>query len=245
MQRIDATWAAFFGLTPAVFLLPGIQVVAHHQLADYQGLWLFRHHASLCLSVPPDLVEGLQAAIGANTAESLFSEASIQALLGSRIERIIGPAYQGYVERPQFRSASNPRVRALSRADQAALQQLADACEVEAWEHADIAFDEPHAFGCFVDDHVIAVARYRPAWGEAATIGVVTHPAYRGHGYGRSAVSAATGQSLEAGFIVLYQTVIANVSSVALATGLGYQPYAIHLAVRLTTAGVQQPKRSS
>jgi GNAT superfamily N-acetyltransferase len=73
--------------------------------------------------------------------------------------------------------------------------------------------------------------------GEAATIGVVTHPAYRGHGYGRAVVSAATGQGLEAGFIVLYQTLLANAPSVALATGLGYQPYATHLAVRLTSGG--------
>jgi hypothetical protein len=59
IRRIDATWAAFFGLSPPTFLRPGIQVVGHHQLADYQGVWLFRHHASLCLSVPPDSVEGV------------------------------------------------------------------------------------------------------------------------------------------------------------------------------------------
>jgi GNAT superfamily N-acetyltransferase len=237
IQRIDATWAAFFGLSPSAFSRFGIQVVAHHQLADYQGVWLFRHHASLCLSVPPTLVEGVQAAVRASTLESLFSEAGIRALLGPRIERIIGPAYQGYVERPQFRSASHLRVRALSPVDQVALRRLADACEVNAWEHAGIAIDEPHVFGCLVDDQVVAPARYRPAWGEAATIGVVTHPAYRGHGYGRAVVSAATAQGLEAGFIMLYQTLLANAPSVALATGLGYQPYATHLAVRLTSEG--------
>ena len=237
IQRIDATWAAFFGLSPPAFLLPGIQVVPHHQLADYQGVWLFRHHASLCLSVPPDSVEGIQAFVPAYTVESLFSEAGIRALLGPRIERIIGPAYQGYVERLQFRSAPHSGVQALSRADQAALQQLADACEVDAWEHAGIAFDEPHVFGCFVDDHMVAVARYRAAWGEAATIGVVTHPAYRGYGYGRAVASAATAQGLEAGFIVMYQTLLANAPSVALATRLGFQPYATHLAVRLTSEG--------
>src|SRR5262249_12467314 len=48
-QRIDATWASFFGLPLPAFLLPGIQVVAHHELADYHGVWLFRHHASLCI----------------------------------------------------------------------------------------------------------------------------------------------------------------------------------------------------
>jgi GNAT superfamily N-acetyltransferase len=237
IRRIDATWAAFFGLSPPTFLRPGIQVVGHHQLADYQGVWLFRHHASLCLSVPPDSVEGVQAAVRAYTVEALFSEAGIRALLGPRIERIIGPAYQGYVERPQFRSAPHPGVRALSRADQAALQRLADACEVEAWEHAGIGVDEPHVFGCLVDAQVVAAARYRPTWGDAATIGVVTHPAYRGHGYGRAVVSAATAKGLEAGFVVLYQTLLANAPAVAVATGLGYQPYATHLAVRLVSEG--------
>jgi GNAT superfamily N-acetyltransferase len=230
--------AAFFGLSPVAFLLPGIQVVAHHELADYGGAWLFRHHASLCLSVPPDSVEGTKAVVGSYTVESLFSEGGIRALFGSRVEQIIGPAYQGYIERPQFRPAPHPRVRALSRADQAALKQLADACEVEAWEHAGIALDEPHVFGCFVGDHVVAAARYRPAWGETAHIGVATQPAYRGHGYGRAVVSAATAKGLEAGFIVLYQTLLANSPSVAVATGLGYQPYATHLAARLTSVDV-------
>ena len=49
--------------------------------------------------------------------------------------------------------------------------------------------------------------------------------------------SAATAQALEAGFIVLYQTLFANTPSVALATGLGYQAYASQLAVRLISDG--------
>ena len=175
-QRIDAAWAAFFGLSPPAFLLPGLQVVAHHQLADYQGVWLFRHRASLCISVPPDLVERIQAVVHSYPVESLFGEASIRALLGPRIEQIIGPAYQGYIEWPHFLSAAHPGVRALCPSDQVALRQLADACEVEAWEHAGIAADEPHVFGCFVDGQLAAVARYRPGWGETAHIGVVTHP---------------------------------------------------------------------
>src|SRR5262245_47940307 len=179
IQRIDATWAAFFGVSPAVFLLPGIQVVAHRQLADYQGVWLFRHHASLCLSVPPDSLEAVRAAVREFTVERLFSNAGIQALLGSRIEQVVGPAYQGYVEPLQFRSAPRPGVRALVRTDREALSRLAGACGAEAWEHSGIMFDEPNAFGCFVDDQLVAAARYRLEWDETAYIGVVTHPAYR------------------------------------------------------------------
>jgi predicted GNAT family acetyltransferase len=82
---------------------------------------------------------------------------------------------------------------------------------------------------------VVAVARYRPGWAETAHIGVVTHPAYRRRGYGRVVVSAATAEGLTAGFVVLYQTLLGNAPSVALATGLGYQRYATHLAVQLTS----------
>jgi ribosomal protein S18 acetylase RimI-like enzyme len=50
-------------------------------------------------------------------------------------------------------------------------------------------------------------------------------------------VSATTLEALAAGFIVLYQTLLANTASVALANGLGYQHYATHLAVRLISEG--------
>ena len=66
IHRIDAAWAAFFGLSPPDFLSPGTQVVAHHWLGDYQGAWLFRHHASLCLSVPPGLVDAVRTAVPAH-----------------------------------------------------------------------------------------------------------------------------------------------------------------------------------
>jgi hypothetical protein len=41
---------------------------------------------------------------------------------------------------------------------------------------------------------------------------------------------------MEAGLIVLYQTLLANAPSVALATALGYRPYAAHLAVWFSSA---------
>src|SRR5882672_1098282 len=107
-MRIDGAWAAFFGLSPPVFMLPGIQVVAHHVLAGYEGVWLFRHHASLCLSVPPRSLETVRAAVSAHTVENLFGETGVRALFGPRIQKLVGPVFQGYVERPGFRSARHP-----------------------------------------------------------------------------------------------------------------------------------------
>jgi hypothetical protein len=86
----------------------------HRQLGNYRGVWLFRHHAALCLSAPPDSVRDLQTAVRAHTVQSLFSEAGVRALLGRRVAQLIGPVYQGYVERPSFRSVTHPAVRACS-----------------------------------------------------------------------------------------------------------------------------------
>ena len=96
--------------------IPGARypVVAHRQLGNYRGVWLFRHHAALCLSAPPDSVRDLQTAVRAHTVQSLFSEAGVRALLGRRVAELIGPVYQGYVERPSFRSVTHPAVRACS-----------------------------------------------------------------------------------------------------------------------------------
>jgi hypothetical protein len=45
------------------------------------------------------------------------------------------------------------------------------------------------------------------------------------------------GAGLDDGFVILYQTLLANGPSVALATRLGYRPYATSLAVRLSPEG--------
>jgi GNAT superfamily N-acetyltransferase len=234
-QRIDATWAAFFGLSLPAFLRPGIQVVAHCELAEYRGVWLFRRHSSLCISVPSGLVEGIRAVVG-GYREPLWRSQHPRSLWASdRANHWAG--ISGLRRAAVFSICRSSRSPALRAPDQVSLRQLADACEVEAWEHAGITVDEPHVFGCFVDDHLVAAARYRPAWGETAHIGVVTHPAYRRRHYGSAVVSTATAQALAAGYIVLYQTLLANAPSVALATGLGYQAYASHLAVRLVSDG--------
>jgi GNAT superfamily N-acetyltransferase len=237
VARVDAAWAAFFGLSPSVFTRPGVQVVAHRQLAGYEGAWLFRHRDSLCVSVPAELLEATRAAARDRTLESLFDDDGIRALWGGRVQRIVGPAYQGHVDSSLFRPAPHPGTRALAPSDRMALRRLADACEGDEWEHGAIDPDEPHVFGCFANDQLVAAARYRPLWEETAHIGVVTHPAHRGQGRGRAVVSAATAAALEAGLVVLYQTLLANAPSVALVSRLGYRQYASHLAVRLATPG--------
>ena len=63
-------------------------------------------------------------------------------------------------------------------------------------------------------------------------MGVLTHPGHRGRGHGRAVAGAATQAAVAAGSVAHYQTLDANLSSVAVARALGYRRDATTLAVR-------------
>ena len=124
-------------------------------------------------------------------------------------------------------------VRKIDREEQQVLRRLAAACEPIAWEHSGVERTDSALFGYFIGDEIVAVAHYS-MWGDhAASIGVLTHPSHRNRGYGKVVVSAAMEDAFAHGHFVLYQTLVANSSSVALATALGCQDYARTMAVHL------------
>jgi predicted GNAT family acetyltransferase len=65
-------------------------------------------------------------------------------------------------------------------------------------------------------------------------VGILTHPEYRGQGYGKAVVSAMTEYGIGSGGVLAYRTLSSNNPSVGIARSLGYQEYATTLAVRLT-----------
>jgi len=74
------------------------------------------------------------------------------------------------------------------------------------------------------------MAGYRP-WGDhAGDPCVLTHPEFRGRGYGTAVVSSVVAEALEEGKLLLYQTLEANRGAVQLAVNLGYEQYARHVA---------------
>jgi GNAT superfamily N-acetyltransferase len=230
MKKIDEFWAKFFGLGVEEFLQPQRKVVPHAGLHGYQGAWLFQRDLSVILSVPAEWVEEIRAAI--ERAPDFITDADFIALFGNRVEKVIGPAYQGYLDEANFRPAISS-ARLLSSYDNPALLELRAACDAIEWEHSDIAVDHQPNFGCFEEGRLVAVSNYRMEAPRAAMPGVITHPHYRRRGYGKAVLSAAAAHGLGNGFLMLYQTLIANQPAIAAAQSLGYQQYATHLAVRL------------
>jgi predicted GNAT family acetyltransferase len=80
---------------------------------------------------------------------------------------------------------------------------------------------------------LVAVAGYRVWPGSLAHLGVVTHPGYRGRGYGTAVVQRMATEALREGLVPQYRAQMGNGASIAIATALGFEPCATSLALRL------------
>jgi len=233
---IDEYWAAFFGIRPEEMGAAGIRVLPHRRLEGYRGAWVFQRAALTIVSAPEDLCTAVEARMNGLDGDPL-SDGWIQAAFDG-VERVLGPAYNGYVEGPSFRPAPPSGARMLAESEWDALRTLAGACSGEEWEHSGVRVDdltvggERVTFGLFAGGTLAAAAQYWPDGPHAARAGVITHPAHRGRGFATAVRSAATEHFLQGGGVMLYQTLLSNRPGVAVAEALGYRRYAVHRAVR-------------
>jgi RimJ/RimL family protein N-acetyltransferase len=190
-------------------------------------------------AVPEDWYERVAGGVGQRPPAEAFDAGLIHQVFGSAVDRVIGPAWLGYADAGDFRPAPTMGTRPLVDEDRAELRRLADACGTTAWEHSGIDPGRPPVFGCFAGE-VLAAAGMLERWGDRLLhLGIVTHPRYRGRGYGKAVVSAMTAHGLARGGVMQYRTLHANLPSLAIARALGFQRFALTLAVRLSPPGQQ------
>ena len=195
--------------------------------------------SALALLRPPALVIAVPAvwrpaaaALERLAAAEAFQPDRLLALFEAAGE-VVGPAYQGFTDRADVASGWAREVRPLGVADRGALDALRRAAGEIAWAHSAIDPGRPPLFGRFADGVLVAAATLADADGPVASVGVLTHPRYRGRGHGRAVAGAATRAAVAAGAVAHYQTLDANTPSVAIARALGYHRDATTLAVRL------------
>lgn len=250
----DTTWdaisrwvAARFNRAPADLRAEGVCVQAHGPALDgYRGVYTWLMGQTAIVSAPAEMVEVVWRAVAGQPLTTLTDPALWRAALGDDVERIVGPSYQGFLDSSAFHPAAPvPGVRPLTAADQPALRRFIAACPADDWQDSAIALDqldhEP-IVGLERNGALIALASAPgDEAGEEAgsgvvmrSVGVVTLPAARGMGAGLAVVSALTARCLASGALLHYQTLRANLPSVAIARRLGYADAATALAVRLT-----------
>ncbi len=231
--RMDAQWAAALGCAVDDLRSQGVAAAPHGTLAGYRGAMVLRRGDTCIASAPAEMASAVRRKIEGLTADEVFTVSYLTGLFGSAVERIVGPAWQGCADGSDFHPAATRGTRLLQPADGLELRRLEMACDRTEWEHSTIAWGEAPVFGCFEGDEMMAAGTLRP-WGEGVqSVGIISHPAHRGRGYARAVASAMTAYGLAQGAVLRYQTLQANVASVAVAKALGYAEYGQTLAVRL------------
>jgi GNAT superfamily N-acetyltransferase len=229
-SRVRHYWASHFGIRSDDLFSEALRVITHGgELQGYTGAYaLFRDKAAV-VSLPSDRAGMLRPLI-ANAAAG-FSPLQFAEILKPFAATVIGPAFIGYAE-------SGPApihpARALGAADAEAAHTMRAACSAIEWEHGGSDVREQPASGVFLGESLVALAGYE-IWGSTiAHISIVTHPAHRGHGYGRAAVAHLTSRALTDGLVPQYRTLDSNRASLRIAMQLGFARFASSIAIRFS-----------
>lgn len=235
-QSYDDFWSRFFGLDAVHLQTPGVSIVAHAHLGDYSGIWFFERCDSVVVSAPSGWVERLRCHVERLRVEPLPGSSLLREILGSEPQKVIGPAYQGYLPPGEFRSVREANVRRLGTQDEPALRDLRSACSEGDWDHSALAPANEPLFGYFLDGDLVAASGSDHWTNDALNPGVLSRPDQRGRGFGAAVVSGVVESAIATGKLPLYQTLAANTASVRICERLGYRRYGTHLAVRIEHA---------
>jgi len=135
------------------------------------------------VSAPPDLVETLMSLLQLRDVPDVFRGDTFVELLGDQVDQVIGPNWYGYVSRGGYRAGATRGCREIAVDDDHLIDLLREGCGVRDWAQA--SFDKAPALLRYFDFHNLVAASNLTDWRTGDDrIGVVTHPEFRGRGYG-------------------------------------------------------------
>jgi GNAT superfamily N-acetyltransferase len=233
-QEIDRYWATEMG-TGSNFMRNTSEVICTAQQL-YSGVQLFHRDGFLVIASPQHLVDFITTSIHGLPVRNIFSVEFVGRLLGSGIERILGPAHASYADSSTFNPSPIVFCRLLTPEDSAICQSFTEALSAAEIDQTGFDFQEGPAFGAFANGVLCAIASYQIWEPRIAHITVATHPDYRRRGYGRVAVSALAQHAFARNLILQYRALASNENSRKLGHSLGFQQYCSTIYARLSMA---------
>jgi len=119
-------------------------------------------------------------------------------------------------------------VRGLTAADDEAVAALCNKVGPDEWNEAGMSTGAD--FGHFQDQQLLAAANLGE-WRGVPTLGVLTHPDWRGRGLGSAVVRLAARHALQRSDLIQYRARVSNAASIALAHGSGFLHYGTAVVV--------------
>ncbi|MBN1344362.1 MAG: GNAT family N-acetyltransferase [Phycisphaerae bacterium] len=225
MSRIRRYWADALGVPESLVDADGQHVIANAGPRANEFAYVLQCGSTCIVSAGPELLEVIRQRVDEGHLVDPVSVESLRKLFRGLSDDIRGPLFQSYAEAVDFRPATEEGVRKLTAEEHGKLEALAAACDPTEWSHSGLSSPGQGVFACFQSRDIVAAARYAMWKPYAASIGMITHPDCRGRGHGKAVVSAAMRDALDRGHLIIFQTLLGNAPSVALAKRLGCQEY--------------------
>jgi len=232
-EAVDIFWAADTDCHPEDFDTDAVVVVERPSDDGSEYAQFFRRKRRLQIRCSASIVDIVRNATHGQAQDTIFDVAFVERALTGRINRVLGPAYLGYLDALDS-DRVDPNVRLLSRDDRDALNDLRDSVTAQDWEHSGFNKPDQQIAGYFIDRELVSAAGYKLWGGRIAHICVLTRGDARGVGYGRACVRGIAAHAIEQGLIVQYRALYENAPSLAIARSLGFEDYAASIYVRAT-----------
>lgn len=233
IDEIDNYWVSHLGCPPESLFDAHVVVLPHSTFKGYQGLFLVRRGQSCIVTAPVELMDLVHTLVHNRSATEVFGTGLWRQSLPDVIDRIVGPATIMYGDASCLRTVVPEGTRLLGADDRELLHGLRLACGDDEWMRSGILPDHPFIFGHFVDGRLVAAASYEIWADRIAHLGVLTHPAHRGRGYGSAVISAASDHAIHEGLVVQFRTLRENTAALTIARRLGFEDYAETFAIGL------------
>ncbi len=234
-QDVRLIWAEHFGCPVERLDQRGTTILPEPKYADDKRVALWRIGARSFAQVDPHLADAVQrvtdglpadAALTGDDLAHAWGDQAIQSRDAGLVHYLFPPDLPAWAPRAPY------TVRALTLADDSAMQTLHAACSPAEVDDGYVEVSHEIAFGCFDDDTLVAASSGYRRTG-FMDIGVLTHPGHRQRGLGKAVVGALCAWSISHNVINQYRCNADNIGSQATALALGFRQFCSSESVRL------------
>lgn len=206
-------------------------VRSHGTLIGYPGIMVFKREDTCLISAPERLVEGLETSFCQMSAESAFDPLVFKRFLGDKFEKVVGPAWLGQITPENYLQCHDENVRELSAWE--SFEEFLLACPPDEVELSSLQSGRPPVKAVFQNEKIVTAAGFELMERVVAHIGILTHPAFRGRGYAKQAISAIVDTIFQMKLGPQYWTHEKNLPSIRAASDIGFKKFAATLAIRI------------
>lgn len=233
IDEINNYWVSHLGCPPAELFDANTVVLPHSAFKGYQGLFLVRRRDAVMISCPNEIIDLIHTLTRDQSPQEVFGSGLWRRHFPDLIDSVVGPGFVAYCDASVFRAQPMEGSIPLGEGEIPDLQRLQMLVDEEDWLRSGLERSHPALFGHYVNGELVAAAGYEIWGGRIAHIGVATHPAHTGQGYGKAVVSAVTQDAIEEGLIAQFRALRSHAEAAAIADTLGFARYAETFAVGL------------